>query len=62
MREWLDTPVHALGGKTPRDAAKNRAGRAELDVLLREVEMLESRLPADSRGDIGWLRRELGME
>lgn len=62
MREWLDTPVPALGGKTPRAAAKNKAGRAELDVLLREIELMESRLPANSRGDVGWLRRELGME
>lgn len=62
MREWLDTPVPALGSKTPRAAAKNKAGRTKLDVLLREIELMESRLPADSRGDIGWLRRELGME
>ncbi len=62
MREWLDTPVPALGGKTPRSAAKNKAGRAGLDVLLREIELMESQAPPEMRGDIGWLRRELGME
>ncbi len=61
-RDWLDTEVPALNGKTPRAAAKSKAGRQQLDVLLREIEMLESQAPPEMRGDIGWLRRELGME
>ena len=31
---WLDTPVPALNGKTPRQAARSAAGRERLDALL----------------------------
>ena len=31
---WLDTPVPALNGKTPRQAARSAAGRERLEALL----------------------------
>ncbi|MEZ5293439.1 MAG: SEC-C metal-binding domain-containing protein [Vicinamibacterales bacterium] len=33
-QEWLDTPVPALHGKTPRQAARSAAGRERLEALL----------------------------
>lgn len=36
-REWLDTPVPALKGKTPRQAARSAAGRERLEALLLAV-------------------------
>lgn len=33
-REWLDTPVPALKGKTPRQAARSAAGRERLEAVL----------------------------
>lgn len=32
--EWLDTPVPALQGKTPRQAARSKAGRERLEAVL----------------------------
>ncbi len=33
-RRWVDEPIPALGGRTPRDAAQDPIGRHELDRLL----------------------------
>jgi hypothetical protein len=62
FREWIDTPIPALGGKTPRSAARAKASREKLDLMLRDLENRESRLPAGARFDIGRLRRELGLD
>lgn len=61
MLEWLDDGIPALRGLTPRQAAKMRRSRAALDLLLREFEYREARLPADERFDINRLRAELDM-
>jgi SEC-C motif len=58
---WPDIPVPALGGKTPRQAARSRAGRAQLDVLLKDLENREARQPAELRFDVGRLRKVLGV-
>ncbi len=57
---WLDEPVPALGGATPRRAARTKKGREQVDLLLREIERSESTLPADQRFDVVTLRKELG--
>ncbi len=61
-RDWVDTPLPALGGKTPRAAARSAKSRDRLDLLLRQMENQENRLPAATRFDAGQLRRELGMD
>jgi hypothetical protein len=61
-REWLDIPLPFLQGLTPRQAVRFRKSRPDVDVLLREIENLESRLPKGERVDITWLRRELGLD
>jgi hypothetical protein len=61
-REWIDTPVPALGGRTPRAAARSATSRQRLDLLLREMENQENHLPEESRFDIGLLRHELGLD
>lgn len=60
-RDWLDTPVPALDGKTPRAAARGKRTREKLDLLLREMENREHRLPAAGRFEMSRLRRELGL-
>lgn len=60
--DWLDQPVPALDGKTPRAAARTKRGRAQVDLLLRQLEHLESRLPAAERFDVSGLRTRLGLE
>ncbi len=55
-------PVPTLGGKTPREAARSAKSRRELDLLLRDVENHEQRLPEPARFDMRRLRRELGLK
>ena len=59
--QWLDEPVPALSGKTPREAVRSKKGRAQVDVLLRTMENSEQRMGAQPF-DFGPLRRELGLE
>jgi hypothetical protein len=59
--DWVDHPLPALGGETPRMAVRTKAGRQKVDVLLKESENMESRSPAGQRFDFGVIRRELGL-
>lgn len=61
-QKWPDVALPALGGKTPRDAVRGATGRKKVEVLLREFEHREARLPEEQRIDFGFLRRELGLE
>jgi hypothetical protein len=62
-RRWLDESIPALGGLTPREAARRKgAPRRELDVLLAEMEHGEAGRPEAGRVDVAGLRRELGLE
>jgi hypothetical protein len=58
---WVDQPLPALGGQTPRAAMRSRDGRARVDVLLKDLENLESRLPQEERVDLAVLRARLGF-
>ena len=62
-RRWVDMALPALGGKTPRAAVETKAGRERVRELLAELERMDARRPAHVPGvDVGWLRRELGLE
>lgn len=58
---WLDQPIPALAGKTPRQAARTKAGRAKVDLLLKDIENHEARLPDGARYDFSRLRSELRL-
>ncbi len=58
---WLDEPLPALDGKTPREAARTKAIRPRLDVLLKEMENHEARCPEAERFDFSRTRRDLGL-
>lgn len=60
--EWLDTPIPALRGNTPRQAVKTKKGRQDVDLLLREFENREQRRPDAPPFDFSWLRRELHLD
>ena len=60
--EWLDLEVPALGGRTPREAARSPKWRKELILLLREAEQREARTPPSQRVDVSWMWAELGLE
>jgi hypothetical protein len=59
--DWGDHPLPALGGKTPRAAVRTQAGREQVDLLLKECEMMEARGPEGQRFDFSVLRGELGL-
>ncbi len=59
---WPEVAVPALGGLTPRQAAKaGGEAREQLEVLLQEFEHMEAKLPRGRRYDISRLRLSLGM-
>lgn len=60
--DWPDHPVPALNGKTPRAAVRTKAGREQVNLLLKSCENMEARSPAGQRFDFTTLRRELGLE
>ncbi|MFQ6101196.1 MAG: antitoxin Xre/MbcA/ParS toxin-binding domain-containing protein [Anaerolineae bacterium] len=60
--EWLDTPVPALDGRSPRQAAGDPAMREQLEELLKAIEYMEERRRAgEPYIDITDLRRKLGL-
>ena len=61
-RDWVDEALPGLNGQTPRQAMGSAAGRQRVDVLLKEMENMEGRLPEGGRYDFSQLRRALGFE
>src|SRR5262249_34903679 len=61
-RAWLEKPVPAFGGMTPRQAARDPPQRSELELILKEMQNTEARVPAAQRFDVTSVRRELGLE
>jgi hypothetical protein len=64
-RRVLDQPIPALGGKSPRAAAKTPKGREKVATWLKVLENHSAKRPAgDPIGgyDFGWMWRELGVE
>ncbi len=59
---WADSPIPALDGLTPREAMKDRRSRAELELLLKEMENHEANVPPNERYDFGELRATLGLD
>jgi hypothetical protein len=59
--DWPDQPLPALGGNTPLAAVRTKSGREKVDLLLKEFEAGEARLPEGQRFDFSHLRRELGL-
>ncbi len=60
-RGWLDEPLPALGGKTPRKATRTRAGRARVEALLKDIENGTLRQAGGDTVDFAGMRRELGL-
>jgi hypothetical protein len=59
-RKVVDEQVPMLGGRTPRDAARDAPGRELLVELLKHYENAQTR--AGFSYDFGWMWRELGIE
>lgn len=61
MIAWLDEPIPALGGLTPREAARSPRSRSQLEALLNEFDQHEARLPEQQRIDLRPVRSALGF-
>ncbi len=48
-QKWLDERIPALNMMTPRQAAGTKEGRARLEILLRDMEYSDSKLPENLR-------------
>jgi SEC-C motif len=61
-RRWLDEPLPALVGCSPREVSRG-AQRDELELLLRGIENRAERARRDGAAwpDLSWLREELGL-
>lgn len=59
--DWVDQPLPALAGKTPRQAVRTPAGRRKVDLLLREMENHEQRSGDSAPFDFSALRRDLAL-
>ena len=57
--DWVDQPLPALDGQTPREAVRTKAGKAQVEMLLKDCEYLEGRLPEAQRFDFSVIRRQL---
>ena len=62
-RETLDTPIPVLGGKSPRQAVRNAAGRKK---VIEWLKLLENRNAGQqnvalAEYDFGWMWAELGL-
>jgi len=63
-QHWLDTPLPALDGSTPRRAATSDQHRPLLEALLRQFEHDADLTALDGHRplDVAWLRTQLHME
>ncbi len=60
--EWIDQPIPALNGRTPRESVRSADGRRKVDALLKEAEYREHRSNPDRPFDFTETRRELGLD
>ena len=63
-RETLNAPLPALGGKSPYQAVRSKAGRAKVVDWLKTLEnnSAKHRNDAIEEYDFGWMWAELGLQ
>jgi len=58
---WIDTPVPALGNRTPRQASRSPRGRERVEALVLGCERMPDSTREERRQVLVDLRRELGL-
>ncbi|MBA2648850.1 MAG: SEC-C domain-containing protein [Legionella sp.] len=61
---WFDSPIPALENKTPRQAAKTKAGRERLEALLLDYERNDAQLNEQTqyfKADVNYIKSELKL-
>lgn len=62
---WFDSPIPALNDKTPREAAKTKAGREKLEALLLDYERHDCEMNEAThyfKADINYIKSELKLK
>lgn len=61
--EWIDQPLRALNGKTPREAAKTSEGRKGLNLVLNELESIyeHAKMRGEPYFDLNKIRKQLKL-
>jgi hypothetical protein len=59
--EWVDVPLPALDGKTPRQEAKSALGRERLEALFAEFTWRNKTQPTHLRVDVATLQQKLKL-
>ena len=62
--DWIDQPLPALNGKTPRDAAKTSEGRNDLNLVLNELENIykHAKMRGEPYFDLNKVRKQLKLK
>lgn len=62
--KWIDSPLEALGNKTPREALKTKEGREKLSSILRELQGFyeEAKERGEPYYNVENLRKKLRLE
>ena len=63
FEKWIDSPIPALDGKTPRESVATSGGRERVDQLLKQFENNEERKRQEGETyiDVSFLRERLGL-
>jgi len=62
LKGWITSKIPALDGRTPRQAAKTKEGRLQLEVLINRMEGMEMTKPDHMpKMDMNFLRSTLGL-
>ena len=59
--KWIDEKIPALGGKTPREAARDPDSRQQLILLLNDIESKSGPLSKVPKPPIERMKKELGL-
>ncbi len=64
LRSWLNEPIPALGGKTPREASMDPTLRPRLEHLVKDQvrSFDEANLRAGTTGDMNWVLKDLSLD
>ena len=59
--KWIDEKIPALGGKTPREAARDPDSKQQLILLLNDIESKAGPLSKVPQPPIERMKKELGL-
>jgi hypothetical protein len=62
LMRWVDMPLPALRGKSPRQVVRSRRGREKVIAMLKDQEHMTQKMPGGGQVDFTAVYRELGLD